>query len=123
MGLFEGIKDVAGIIQKIDNIELYQKILDIEAQALEQQEELAKLKAENRELKGLKDISNKIERHHSLYLTLNGDPQKLPYCSHCWDSEQKLIQVEPRSNNEHYFCPHCKHMGYLNKIPRDINYN
>jgi hypothetical protein len=123
MGLIESIKDIANIIQKFGNIDLNNKILEIGSQALEQQEKLFKLEAENRELKEIRDISNKIERHNTLYLTLNDDPQKLPYCSHCWDAEQKLIQVEPRNNNEQYFCPHCKHMGYLNKIPRDMNYS
>ena len=41
MGLYEGIKDVAGIIQKADNIELYEKLLDLGSQALDLQSEMA----------------------------------------------------------------------------------
>ena len=113
MGLFEGIKDVAGIIQKIDNIELYKKILDIEAQALDLQDELAKLKAENSELKEQKNISDKIERHSTLYLTLKDDHGKIPYWTHCWDNEHKLIQLDS-SNGESFGCPHCKNWGDFN---------
>ncbi len=122
MGLYEGVKDVANIIQKAGKIELYNRMLYRQSQALDLQDELARLKAENRELREQKNISDKIERHSSLYLTLKDDHDKIPYCTHCWDSKQKLIQVEPRSNNEHYFCPHCKHFGSLNNVTRDMNY-
>ena len=117
------VKDIAGIIKKFNNIELNQKILDLGSQALAQQDELAKLKAENRELKEQKNISDKIERHSTLYLTLKDDPLKISYCSNCWDSEQKLIQIELRHNNEHFYCPHCKHIGYYNNSISYLNTN
>lgn len=31
MGLYDGIKDVAKVVQKADNIELYQKLIDLSA--------------------------------------------------------------------------------------------
>ena len=37
MGLYDGIKDVAKVVQKADNIELYQKLLDLSSQALDMQ--------------------------------------------------------------------------------------
>ena len=37
MGLYDGIKDVAKVVQKADNIELYQKLIDLSAQALDMQ--------------------------------------------------------------------------------------
>lgn len=50
MGLYEGIKDVAKIVQQADNIELYRQLLDLSAQALELQSEVARLTAENEKL-------------------------------------------------------------------------
>ena len=35
MGIYDGIKDVAKVMQQADNIELYQKLLDLSAQALD----------------------------------------------------------------------------------------
>lgn len=35
MGLYDGIKDAAKLIQKADNIELYQKLLDLSSQVME----------------------------------------------------------------------------------------
>ena len=42
MGLYDGIKDAAKVIQKADNIELYEKLLDLSAQALELQNDNAR---------------------------------------------------------------------------------
>jgi hypothetical protein len=34
MGLIENVKDVVSLVQKMDNIDLYRKILDLQADAL-----------------------------------------------------------------------------------------
>ena len=60
MGLYEGIKDVAKVVQQADNIDLYKKLLDLSAQALDQQAEIARLKAENEELRKGKDLEATI---------------------------------------------------------------
>lgn len=51
MGLYEGIKDVAKIVQQADNLDLYRSLLDLSAQALDMQAEIANLTKENEELK------------------------------------------------------------------------
>lgn len=51
MGLYEGIKDVAKVVQQADNIELYRQLLDLSAQALDFQAENSKLKEEIADLK------------------------------------------------------------------------
>ena len=53
MGLYEGIKDVAKVVQQADNIELYRQLLDLSAQALD-------LQAENGQLKEDKWIPNPV---------------------------------------------------------------
>ena len=42
MGLYEGIKDVAKVVQQADNIELYRQLVDLSAQALDMQSEIKK---------------------------------------------------------------------------------
>lgn len=51
MGLYEGIKDVAKVVQQADNIELYKSLLDLSSQALDMQAEISALQKENEELK------------------------------------------------------------------------
>ena len=56
MGLYEGIKDVAKVVQQADNIELYRQLVDLSAQALDMQSEINRLTAENTELRKKQDL-------------------------------------------------------------------
>lgn len=114
MGLYEGIKDVAKVIQKADNIDLYQKLLDLCKQALDMQDEISRLKAENAELKKQTDLQSRIERRKELYLTLKGED--FMYCSPCWDAEKLLIQLHKREFNGSYSCPRCKQKGVYDAV-------
>ncbi len=99
MGLYEGIKDVAKVIQQADNIDLYRRLLDLSAQALDLQAEVATLKAEKAELKKEKDIEANIQRHPGQkYITISNGSQQIRYCSFCWDSDRKLIQIQDSSS-------------------------
>lgn len=60
MGLYEGIKDVAKVVQQADNIELYRQLVDLSAQALEMQNEINRLTAENTELRKKQDLEAAI---------------------------------------------------------------
>ena len=93
MGLYDGIKDVAKVMQQADNIELYQKLLDLSVQALDMQAEIAKLREENAALKKGKDIESRIVRHDIPIVTLKDDSADIKYCANCWDSQRKLIQM------------------------------
>lgn len=114
MGLYDGIKDVANIIQKADNIELYGKLLDLSAQALELQNDVARLTEENNKLKQKENISNNIVRHDETYITLKNDKYETKYCSCCWDSSGKMVQVRTYDDGE-YMCHLCKNKGYYDK--------
>ena len=108
MVLYDGIKDVAKIVQKADNIELYQKLLDLGAQALDMQEEIIRLKEENKSLKNINSIRQKVIRHESgvasgePYITLHDDDLEIKYCARCFEVHGKLIQMD--SYND---CPQC----------------
>lgn len=114
MGLYERIKDVAELIQETSNSELYEQLLELGAEALDMQNEIISLSAENTELKKSKDIENRIERHVEPYITLKNDSIQILYCSCCWDYEQKLIQVKSYDNGE-FKCIHCENEGTYDK--------
>lgn len=108
MGLLENIKDAVSIIQKADNLDLYRQILDIQREALEQQEAMYKLQDENRELKDKLALKGRIIRHREPVITIEDDPT--PYCAVCYGKENKLIQLKPV--DDYYFCQNCK-MSYI----------
>lgn len=111
MSFYDAIKDAASLAQKADNIELYRQLLDLSAQALELQAEVARLKEENAELRKKEDLSSSIIRHAEPFITKAGDEANLRYCSHCWDAEQKLIQLRCDEEDASFVCPHCNVAG------------
>ncbi len=114
MSLYEGIKDVAKVVQKADNIDLYRQLLDLGQQALDMQEEIRQLKQENYELKKKQDVESQIERHEQPYITLKNDNQSIIYCSACWDNNQKIVQVRCDGNGR-FKCPICNNEGIYNE--------
>lgn len=118
MGLYDGIKDVARIVQKADNIDLYQRLLDLGAQALELQAEVVRLKEENTVLQQKLSKKNIIERHKQPYITFAGDELNLKFCSLCWDSDEKAIQMhEYRDSGEmRLLCRKCGNKCFVNRL-------
>lgn len=110
MGIYDACKDIITIAQKAGNWELYRELVDLSAQALDLQLEVARLREENLALRKAKDISKKIIRHEEPVVTIDDDDKKLYYCSHCWDSENTLIQINCH-NDGTFSCPHCKNAG------------
>lgn len=109
MGIYEGIKDVAKVVQQADNVDLYKKLLDLSAQALDMQDELSRLRTENEELRRQHDLDKKIVRHKSPYITLSGEPNDICYCAVCWGKNHKLIQMTVGVNygSMHFHCCNC----------------
>lgn len=111
MNIFGLIKDIASVAQKADNLDLYKKLLDVSSMASEMKDELDRLKEENANLKKKNDLRPSIERHEESFITLKGSNPKLRYCSHCWDAEEKLIQLYCNEGSGRFECPHCKFDG------------
>lgn len=122
MGLYEAVKDVAKLAQQADNIDLYRRLLDLSAQALDMQDEISKLKEENARLKRKQDLSSSIQRHKESFITLEGEEPMLRYCSHCWDADEKLVQLLCDEDAGSFGCPHCKVQGVFDKAKNDAMY-
>lgn len=102
MALYDAFKDVINIAQKADNIDLYRKLLDLSRDALDLQNEIYRLTEENQELKRKLQEEQTIIRHkEGRYITLKNDEQDIQYCSTCWGSDHKLIQL---ANNRCFVC-------------------
>lgn len=93
MGLYEGIKDVARVVQQADNIDLYKQLLDLGSQALDLQNELFQAQKRINELEMELSTKKRI-RHHKdgLYITIE-DEDDIRYCSTCWGKTGALIQL------------------------------
>jgi hypothetical protein len=47
-------------------------------------------------------------------MTRKSEQSEIKYCTHCWDAEHKLIQVQS-SDTGRFRCPHCKTEGTYDK--------
>ena len=109
MGLYEGIKDVAKLVQKADNIDLYRQLLDLEAEALEMQDQIQKLREENSRLKAINVIQDDIIFFPDPYIMRKSDSKSICYCAACWGDKQKLIPLQKHGEGLKYMeCPLCK---------------
>lgn len=114
------LKDVVTVAQKSNDIDMIQKVISAQQEVLNMQEELQVLREDNRKLKDLNTMSAKIKRYRNIsVITLEEDDQKIMYCSNCWDSDKKIIQLMKAGDS--YKCPACKSHGYLSWSPDKIN--
>ena len=118
MSIYSNIKDVAEVLQKADNIDLYRKLIDVSNEALEIQDEVIRLREENAQLKKRGSLENVVVRHEEPIVTRSDDTIIIYYCAHCWDNEEKLIQVNCCDDGR-FDCPHCNNSGTYDRKKRE----
>jgi hypothetical protein len=88
------IKNAFGMAKAIGNIELQKSLIDVQQQILDMQQVIEMLREENKRLTDISALEAKIERNpSSTIVTLSDETPKINYCSHCWDSDRKLVQI------------------------------
>ncbi len=94
MSLYEAAKDAVKIAQKADNIELVQKVLDVQKGALDMQEKMHEKNEEIEKLKSkIKSLKETLEHKEDYYLDKSvywksDDKEQLqPYCPSCFAKE------------------------------------
>jgi hypothetical protein len=103
MGIIDNVKDIAGIIQKADNIELYGKIIGLQGDIMKMMEDMNQLKEKNKALLKLQDISEKMVFKDSFWYY---NEEKAPSCPKCWDTEN-IISHLTRLADSNLHCPSC----------------
>jgi ribosomal protein L37AE/L43A len=95
MGIIDHAKDIAKLIKKYNDAELYQKIIDLHDEIFELRENNLKLKEKIKELKEEKKINKKIVFESPFY------------CQKCYDDNKKLIRLQDLKNG-YWECLVCK---------------
>ena len=106
MSLYDAVKDMISIAQKMDNVDLTRQLFDIQQQAFELQEENYRLRIQIHKMEEEMRTEAEIERHSQPYLTLAGDKNHIPYCATCWGTGKQRIQMAYKSVNT-LACPSC----------------
>ncbi|MCP2604536.1 hypothetical protein NLC29_00065 [Candidatus Aminicenantes bacterium AH-873-B07] len=110
MSIIDEIKSIAKTIQQIDNISLYQKILNLQADIMELLEQNNKLKEENKDLKEKLKIKDSLKFENDVYWTVDkqGKIKDGPFCSRCWDVKNLLVHLLFCPNPLYSKCPECQ---------------
>lgn len=117
MSILDDIKSVIGIIQKVDNIDLYQKILDIQRQALNLVDENRKVEEEKSSLEKQLDISDRLvfSTSESAYMLRTNELPDGPFCTRCYDVDKKIVRLHHGLVEDVLECPHCERTVHINK--------
>lgn len=110
MTLLDNAKDLARLVQQLDNVEITQKVIDLQRDALEMQEELFRVKEELRKSRDAEERDSKLVIRGGMYRL--DDPyihesRRGPFCTKCKDVDEKLVALKG-SQKQGFWCPHCK---------------
>ncbi|TGB04682.1 hypothetical protein [Halobacillus salinus] len=113
MSVMDTLKTVAGLAQRVGDIELHQQIIGLQTEVYGLLEENHQLRMEMKENKDKQEIEKQlIFEDNFYYLSPNpGVYESGPYCSGCWDKENKLVRLHTYETFSDVFladCPVCK---------------
>lgn len=109
MGIIDNAKELASTIQKIDNIELYKKILALQGEIQGLVDENRQLREQLQEQKRLWELGQELSFENDAYWRAGEDGAKDgPFCSNCWDNRRTLVHMHRRPNPNYVACPTCK---------------
>lgn len=92
MGVIETVKDIGVLVQKLDNMELVKRLVEL-------QEQIYEVVTENRDLKErVRGLQEQLAMREQLVFRKNaywtGDDE--PFCSRCWDGEGQIVRLHLR---------------------------
>lgn len=116
--IYDGFKDVIGLAKEYDKLDLYEKIVDLQAKVNEiQQKSIEKDKIINKKNIIISDLKKDLEFNEELvydkksncyYSTNeNNEPIGQPYCARCWEKDNIAIHLITNVNNKYKNCPEC----------------
>ena len=107
MGVIENVGNIAELVKKIGDIELYKKILALETEVRELTRDKRRADDKVEELERMLTFSKELSFKAPFYYT-KGDAT--PYRPGCWESKSIAIHVTQHQQYTHLRqCPSCKH--------------
>jgi len=108
MSIISNAKEIADLIQKLGNQELYRKILALQGEIINLTGENHTLKEENQELKRSLKLSKEMTFKQPFYYA-EGD--QVPFCPKCWEVNKLAVHLMTGTrlaDSTIHYCPHCK---------------
>ena len=115
MGILDEAKEVAKAVHEINNLDLYQRVLNLHSDIIALVEENNRLRRENEESKAVIALT-KAMIHRPPFFYQEGD--QTPFCPACWEGDKKaihLIYSHEEDTCVRWDCKTCKQMFLINK--------
>ena len=107
MWILDNAKEIANSVHEIKNLELYARVLDLNAGIMDLIEENRRLHNENDDLKKKFQLREKMDFRESLYFQ---DGDNTPFCPHCWEKNTvalHLFKVWSHEDSTRWRCYSC----------------
>lgn len=90
MSLLDNVKDLADLIKKVGDTDLYRKIVDLQGEVVQQADENFRLKKQVKELEEAMAFAGKLTFKAPYYFAEHDD---VPYCPTCWEDQKKAVHL------------------------------
>ncbi len=91
MGVIENAREVADLVQKIGNLDLYRRIVELQGEIVSLSEEKLKCEQENAEMRRILDLRQAMKFRFPYYYQ-DGDPN--PFCRLCWEAKGIAVHLD-----------------------------
>ncbi len=111
MSIIDDVNEIASLIDKSKNLELYTKILNLEVSIYELSKEKRIVEGKNEELQRLLKFKEQLVFKDPVYYV---DGDNTPYCPKCWEAEGSAIHltIDKDSDRGWSLCQKCKSNYY-----------
>lgn len=109
MDILDKIKTVVEVIQRSNDMDLYKRILDLQASIIQLSEENLKLRQEKAVLKEKSRIRQSLIFKNNVYIIeLEKGGYDGPFCPTCWDSKEQLVRLTTYGHSQYLSCKACE---------------
>jgi len=106
------VKTISEIAKNVNNVELIQKVIDLQSAIMEMQRDLQLLQTERhalaeeiRELKEERNIRTSLQyANHVYWVRDESGALDGPFCTTCWDASKKLVRLAFFSEGTFFEC-------------------
>ncbi len=107
MSWYQAMKDAARVFGEVKDAETREALANLKMEGAELAEENARLREEVQQLREQAKVSESLEFVDPVYWRKLEKSRDGPFCSRCWDADQKLIRLHDRSSSTFWHCPAC----------------
>lgn len=119
LDVIEKAKDIAGLVRKYNDLELYQKIVDLQGEMVKLSTRNFELETKCAELKAELDQKKSVVHSRLLYYAAD-DPT--PFCPYCFEKDGKLLHLSPvelansQEGRARWDCFNCYHSYFAKSL-------